>query len=125
MKTIIPALAILISCIALASTYQEKTLVGRWETKLPDNTIAGIIYKADHTYQGYVNKKVFVAGSYDLKKDTLSMSDNGCPIKGLYKITFFADSVRYNVIADSCKGRKHDVDKAVLGRVKSTQNVGK
>lgn len=122
MKKIIIALTILIGCTTLAFTFQQKTIVGRWETKMPDNTIAGVIYKADHTYQAYVNKKIFVSGNYEFSKDTLSMSDNGCPIKGFYKLTFFADSVRYNVIIDSCEGRKHDVDKAVLGRVNTTQN---
>lgn len=116
---------IFISCTALAFTFQQNTILGRWENKMPDNSTGGVVYKANHTYQAYVNKKVFVSGNYDLRKDTLSMSDNSCPVKGLYKLTFFADSIRYNVIADSCTGRKQDVDKAVLGRVKSTQNSGK
>ncbi len=120
MKTTILALAIFVNCIALAFTFQQNALLGRWESKMPDKSTGGVIHKADYTYQAYVNKKVFVTGNYDLRKDTLSMSDNGCPVKGFYRITFFADSVRYNVIADSCAGRKRDVDKAVLGRVKTT-----
>lgn len=123
MKKFIIILTVFIGCIALAFTFQQNVLLGRWESKMPGKSTGGVIYKADHTYQAYVNKKVFITGNYDLKKDTLSMSDNGCPVKGFYKITFFADSIRYNVIADSCTGRKHDVDKAVLGRVKSTQNL--
>lgn len=118
MKKTIITLTFLTACTTFAFTFQQNTILGRWESKMPDNSTGGVVYKADHTYQAYVNKKVFITGNYDLRKDTLSMSDNGCPVKGLYKITFFADSIRYNVIADSCTGRKHDVDKAVLGRVK-------
>ena len=117
------ALTIFIGCVALAFTFQQNTtIVGRWEAKMPDNTVGGVIYKPDRTYQAYVNKKVFISGHYEIRNDTISMSDNGCPIKGLYKLTFFADSVRYNVVMDSSNGRKHDVDKAVLGRVKAAQN---
>lgn len=125
MKNTLLALTIFIGCVALAFTFQQNTIVGRWEAKMPDNTIVGVIYKTDHTYQAYVNKKVFVSGKYGFSKDTLSMSDSGCPVKGFYKLTFFADSVRYNVIRDTCSGRKHDVDKAVAGRVKASQNLGK
>lgn len=122
MKKTILTLTIFIGCAALAFTFQQNTIVGRWEAKMPDHTVGGVVYKQDHTYQAYVNKKVFVSGNYEIRNDTISMSDNSCPIKGLYKLTFFADSVRYNVVIDSCKGRKNDVDKAVLGRVKAAQN---
>lgn len=125
MKTIILASAIFVSCIALAFTFRQNTILGRWETKIPDNMIAGIVFKADNTFQAYINKKVFVAGNYDLKDNNITFSDNSCAGKGMYHLSFFADSVRFNVLSDTCSGRRGDVNKAVFGRIKATQNASK
>lgn len=125
MKTVILASAIFISCIVWAFTFQQKKIAGRWETKMPNDMVAGIVFKSDNTFQGYINKKVFVAGSYDLKDDNITFFDNSCAGKGTYRLSFFADSVRFNLVSDTCKGRSGDVDKAVFGRVKPTQNASK
>lgn len=120
MKKIYIVAAALISFILFAFGYQEKTLVGRWETKTSDGSIFGAVFKADHTYSGYINKKVFVTGKYKFKDNLLSMDDDGgCKTTGVYKITFFADSLRISVVTDSCTARREGTDKLVFGSVKS------
>lgn len=120
MKKICILSAALISLIIFAFSYQEKTLVGRWEAKTPDGTILGAVFKPDYTYSGYANKKVFVTGKYQFKDNLLSMDDDGgCTTTGIYRITFFADSLRLAVVTDSCKDRRQGTDKMVFGSVKS------
>lgn len=122
MKKICIVSIALISCVILAFTYPENSLVGRWEGKTPNGIILGAVFKTDHTYVGYANKKVFVTGNYDFKDNLLSMDDNqGCKTKGTYQITFFSDSIRFALVADSCKNRSEGTDKMVLGFVKSKE----
>lgn len=118
MKKIRIVLIVLISSLTIAFNYQERTPVGRWEKKLPNGSIFGGFFKADHTYTGYVDKKVFVSGGYEFKKDLLTLIDSGCD-KGIYRITFFSDSIRFSVVSDTCRGRREGTDKMVLGLVKS------
>ncbi|RYE29184.1 MAG: hypothetical protein EOP42_14970 [Sphingobacteriaceae bacterium] len=120
MKKICITAAALFSFVIFTFGYQEKTLVGKWEGKSPNGTILGAVFKADHTYAGYANKEVFVTGKYEFKDNLLAMDDDqGCETKGTYKITFFADSILFSVVADGCTGRKKGTDKLVLGFVKS------
>lgn len=120
MKKICIVAVALISFIIFAFNYQEKTLVGRWEAKTPDGTILGAVFKTDHTYVGYANKKVFVTGKYGFKDNLLSMDDDGgCKTTGTYQITFFADSLRLAVVTDSCTNRRQGTDKLRFGLVKS------
>lgn len=119
MKKICIVSATLISFIIFAFAYQQRTLVGKWEAKTSDGTIFGVVFKADHTYVGYANKKVFVSGNYNFKDNLLTIDDQLCTGKGAYQITFFADSIRFSVVTDSCGGRRQGTNKMVLGLVKS------
>ncbi len=112
--------AAFICFVIFAFNYQERTLVGRWETPNMNGTVLGAVFKPDHTYAGYANKKVFVTGKYQFKDNLLSMDDDGgCTTTGIYRITFFADSLRLAVVTDSCKDRRQGTDKMVFGSVKS------
>lgn len=115
---------VLIFCAAMAYvTLAEKDrLSGRWETKpSTKGNVTGVVFKTDSTFEGYVNKKPFVSGTYTLRDDIFTFTDNGCEGKrGVYKIFFFsnADSVRFVPIEDSCTERKNGMSKLVMGRVK-------
>ncbi len=117
MKTVI----IGIISIALASAIN---LTGRWETMPSEKgNITGVIFKNDNTFEGYVNKKPFVSGtySYNALDSTLTFKDNGCNgVTAMYKIVFFsnADSLRFVVINDGCTQRKEGMQRLVMGRVK-------
>ncbi|WP_213086930.1 hypothetical protein [Chitinophaga agrisoli] len=100
----------------------EDRLTGRWESQpSPKGNVTGVVFKTDHSFEGYVNKKPFVSGTYTLQDDIFTFSDNGCEGKrGVYKIFFFsnADSLRLIPIVDSCAERKQGMSKLVMGRVK-------
>lgn len=97
-------------------------LTGKWETKPWENgVITGLVFKHDNTFEGYVNKKPFVSGTYSLEDSIISFVDNGCEGRtAVYKVIFFSnsDSMRWEPIQDSCTRRREGIPKLILGRVK-------
>ena len=97
-------------------------LTGRWESKPSENgNVTGVVFKADNTFEGYVNKKPFVSGTYSFNDSIFSFVDNGCEGKqGVYKVDFFSngDSIRFVPIMDSCEERKNGMIRLVMGRIK-------
>ena len=96
-------------------------LTGRWERISPTGNVIGVIFKEDNTFDAYINKKPFVSGTYDLHDNIFTVIDNGCPdIKGVFKMTFFSndDSMRVELISDSCTERGKGLHNNVYGRVK-------
>lgn len=97
-------------------------IVGKWESQpSPKGNITRVVFKADNTFDGFVNKKPFVTGTYTFKDTILSFVDNGCDgKKGVYRVVFFsnADSIRFVPLSDSCGERKDGMSRTVLGRIK-------
>jgi hypothetical protein len=118
MKTVI-----MFAVIAMAFAFTGKDiLTGRWESKPSKNgNVTGVVFKADQTIDGYINRKPFVTGSYTLNGDMITLLDNGCAgVPGTYKLIFFsnADSLRFELISDSCAPRSKGMPNLVMGRVK-------
>lgn len=115
---------VLIYAAAMASIVMadKDRLTGRWECPpSPKGNVTGVVFKTDNTFEGYVNKKPFVSGTYTFEDDIFTFTDNGCNGKrGVYKVFFFsnADSLRLIPIVDSCAERKEGMSKLVMGRVK-------
>ena len=101
----------------------DDELTGRWQTRPSEKgNITGVVFKAGNV-EGYVNKKPFVSGTYsfDPGDSILSFVDNGCNgMRGIYKVMFYSnsDSLRFNVINDSCTERKNGMLRLIMGRVK-------
>ena len=118
MKRIFAA-AILISLFAFMA---KNKLVGRWETKpSPKGNITGVVFNKDNTYEGYVNKKPFVSGTYSVHRKTITIEETGCNgLKAVYKLVFFShsDSLRLEPVSDSCTERREGMKRTILGRVK-------
>ena len=109
--------------ILLFAFTAEIKLTGRWESVSPTGAVTGVVFKDDGTFNGDVNKKPFVYGTFRFnEKDSMfSFVDNGCQgMQGTYKIDFFSnsDSMRLIAISDSCLERKAGMQRLVLGRVK-------
>jgi hypothetical protein len=116
-----PIFAFISITLLLSFAFADK-LTGRWETRLSEKgNVTGVVFKADNTFEGYINKKPFVSGLYTLQEDTLTFTDNGCRgMSGTYKLHFSsnADSLRFIAISDSCTERRGGMERLVLGRVK-------
>ncbi|PZR07236.1 MAG: hypothetical protein DI539_23905 [Flavobacterium psychrophilum] len=101
--------------LALCTTLPQDThpLVGKWEYSAthhggPFKLMA--VFRANGTFDAFVNKKEFVSGTYRLKNDTLYVSDPTCnaQYEGIYKVEFFGknDSLLFHALQDTCVGRK-------------------
>lgn len=118
MKTLI------IGIIAIMGLSPATSLTGRWETKPSEKgNITGVVFKTDNTYEGYVNKKPFVSGTYAFNDadSIVTIHEGSCGgATGIYKVNFFsnADSMRFVAIEDSCTERKEGIQRLVLGKVK-------
>lgn len=110
-----------IAVFSFAFTANDK-LTGRWETKPSVNgNVTGAVFRADGSFEGYVNQKPFVTGTYTLHDSLFTLTDNGCDGQpGTYKLIFFSndDSLRFQAISDDCAERKRGMERTVLGRVK-------
>jgi hypothetical protein len=97
-------------------------LVGRWETKPSvKGNVTGVVFKTDGAFEGYVNKKPFVSGNYIFKDGLITFTDNGCDgSQAIYKVAFFSseDSLRFEVVSDTCTDRRNGMTRLILGRVK-------
>jgi len=99
-------------------------LTGRWESKPSDKgNVTGVLFREDNSFEGYVNKKPFVFGTYSFTPEdsVLTFTDNGCNgLRGIYKILFFSnsDSIRFVAVNDSCAERKQGMERLIIGRVK-------
>ena len=109
---------------ALMSLSSTIDLTGRWETMPSEKgNVTGVVFKSDSTFEGYVNRKPFVSGTYTFNNEdsVLSLQDGGCAgVAATYKVNFFsnADSMRFTAIEDACTGRKEGMQRLVMGRVK-------
>lgn len=113
-------LSLIIAYLAFTTT---ETLTGKWESKSEKGNITGVIFKEDGSFEGYINKKPFVTAQYTYSSEDsiLSFVDNGCNgARGIYKIHFYAnaDSMRFQLISDSCEERKQGMLRLNMGRVK-------
>ena len=117
-KTVIASAAILLAFIFS----DNDVLTGRWESKPSKNgNVTGVLFKADNTMEGYINRKPFVSGSYTIQDNVITVLDNGCVnVKGTYKLLFFSnnDSLRFELISDSCIPRSKGMPNLVMGRVR-------
>ena len=118
MKTLLISVAM----VTLFSFKLKDVLTGRWETKPSDKgNVTGVVFKANNTFEGYINKKPFVTGKYTLEGDVLTFTDNGCEGKaGVYRIVFFSkeDSLRFVPVKDSCEQRRNGMIRLIMGRKK-------
>ena len=118
MKTLIIYLA------AMAGFASAINLTGRWETNpSAKGNVTGVVFKNDGTYEGYINKKPFVSGTYSFNESdsVITIHESSCNgATGIYKVNLFssADSIRFVAITDSCEERKEGMQRLVLGRVK-------
>jgi len=112
---------VIASIITFSSAGIDK-LTGSWKSKPSVNgNVTSVVFKADNSFEGFVNKKPFVTGRYNLQDSIFTFTDNGCNGRqGIYKLDFFSygDSLRFIPLNDSCQERKEGMSRLILGKVK-------
>jgi hypothetical protein len=99
----------------------EDKLTGRWESRSETGAVTGVVFKTDNSFDSYLNRKHFVSGTYTLNDSLFTIQDDGCKgLEGVYRISFYSnnDSIRLQLISDSCKGRSTGMPRLHLGRTK-------
>lgn len=116
---------ILLMCAGIglfSFSLNNSPISGRWMTKPSDKgNVTSVEFREDNTFDGFINRKAFVSGTYTLQDSILSFVDNGCEGKrGVYKTIFFSygDSLRFEPVSDSCQDRRAGMSRLVLGKVK-------
>ena len=126
MKRIMLLSLIAISFLTAFKIYEEPSpIVGRWEFKA---TYQGepfsflIVFRGTGNYDAFLNKKTFISGTYQMKHDTLLISDPICnsAYQGSYKIQYHGntDSLTFHLIQDTCRARREGSDGFTFKRVK-------
>lgn len=123
-RTIFTSLLAVVILSAFTLTDEPNLLVGRWENiRIYQGAKTSVIgnFKADGSYSGFINKKAFVTGKYQMKNDTLYIGDNTCGLNylGTYKVQFFGqDSLKFHVIQDTCQGRREGTNNFSFKKLK-------
>ena len=113
----------LFAVIVLSLVFGSKDqLKGRWESKSENGASFSIVFKDDNSFEGFMNKKAFVSGTYSYSQadSIFKFVNNGCAgVTGVYKINFYSnsDSMRFVVINDSCTKRVSGMQRLQMGRV--------
>lgn len=118
MRTI---LFILMTCLIVSFVDRDK-LTGRWQSQPSSKgNVTTVEFKPDNSFEGFINRKPFVTGTYKVEDSILTFVDNGCNgMTGIYKLDFFSkgDSLRFVAVKDSCVERNKGMSRLVMGRVK-------
>jgi hypothetical protein len=123
-KFCLPGVLLVIVCSFISFKSDTNPLVGKWEYSStyqggPFKLLA--IFRNNGTFDGFINQKEFVSGTYHVNHDTLYMSDPTCNAKyeGSYKFEFFGqrDSLKFHVIQDTCSGRREGTNGKLFKKV--------
>jgi hypothetical protein len=125
MKLIAQLLVLTFSLLACGRNTKESPLsiTGEWDLH---STIEGkpwlftARFKPDGVIDGIGNGKLVISMSYKVSGDTIYFTgDPSCIANsvGVYKLTYFKDSVQFNMVEDTCSIRIANTDKVRLGRV--------
>src|SRR5688572_1429379 len=103
----------------LLSTFADNDiLTGKWESPVsPQGNVTSVVFRADQSFEGFVNNKPFVTGNYTLKDSIFTFTDNGCDgAEGVYRLISFhyGDSIRFQYISDTCSNRRNGLSRLVL-----------
>ena len=112
---------LIICLMVLLAKSSDDKLIGRWESLSEKGNITGVVFREDNTFEGYVNKKPFVTGTYTFNDSIFTLQDNGCMgVTGTYKLNFYSnnDSFRIQLMHDDCEERGNGIHNRVFGKVK-------
>jgi hypothetical protein len=100
----------------------DRTFVGHWKVSYGTGHTGHVVFRNDGTVEATFDGEIWkVGGPYKVEGGTLSISDSSCGLGywSRYKANWFSDdSIRMTLIADTCTGRRTDVDGSVLVREK-------
>lgn len=127
MKRITLLSLLAITLLAFKIKDEPSPILGRWEFRSIEHGSPFsflLIFRSNGRYDGFMNKKTFVSGTYYMKYDTLYIADPICnsAYEGTYQIAYHgkADSLTFHVIRDTCRARREGSDGFTYKKVTRT-----
>jgi hypothetical protein len=124
--TVLSVILLFSACNTSAQKEPVRNILGEWDSHetfdgKPWHFLAR--FKPDGTFDGLGNGKLIVSGNYRTNGDTIFFKDALCNLayEASYRLTYFKDSIRLNLITDTCQPRIAGSDKVALGKVQSTK----
>ncbi|WP_442587451.1 hypothetical protein ACSBL2_15510 [Pedobacter sp. AW31-3R] len=123
-KVILISLLTLLLSTAFKLIDEPNPILGRWEYKgvyqgQPYSFL--VVFRNNGNYDGFLDKKIFVSGTYQMKHDTLHVADPLCnnDYYGTYKVQYHGqmDSLTLHVVQDTCRARREGSDGFTFKRV--------
>ncbi|SDD55726.1 hypothetical protein SAMN04487996_101311 [Dyadobacter soli] len=132
MKLTIRLLVLLVASFACRKNSGETnpSITGEWDLHSTYNGKPWLFtarFKPDGVIDGIGNGKLVISMKYKVSGDTIYFSGDPSCVQnsvGIYKLHFFQDSVRFDIIDDTCSVRIANTDKFRLGRVASDSRAG-
>jgi hypothetical protein len=112
----------LVAVVGMVFAFAGKSLVGHWKARYGNGPTGHVLFRSNGTAEATFDGETWkVGGPYKVQGSTVALSDSSCGLGywARYNATWYSDdSVGFKVIADSCSGRKANVDGAVIIREK-------
>ena len=130
MNLIIRLLVLMLVLVACRRNMREtgRSIMGEWDSHSTHNGKPWLFkahFKPDGVVDGIGNGKLVISMNYRVSGDTIYFTGDPSCVPGsvgAYKLTYFQDSVRFDVVDDTCSVRIANTDKVRLGRVLSEGN---
>ena len=133
MKLITKLLVLTVALLACRKNTKEnhQSITGEWDLHSTFNGKPWLFtarFKPDGVIDGIGNGKLVISMNYSVSGDTIYFTgDPSCVPNsvGIYKLTYFQDSVSFDIVNDTCSIRIANTDKIRLGRVNENDRGSK
>lgn len=98
-------------------------LEGEWDAHLAYKGKPYVVtgrFKENGTYDAFIDGKLIVSGRYRTVGDSAYFKDGNCNMdyEGLYQLVYYQDSVRFDVLEDTCMERVRGSSGLAMKRTK-------
>lgn len=125
MRLVTKLLVLVLALLACGKNTREsqQSITGEWDMHSTFDGKPWLFtarFKPDGVIDGIGNGKLVISMNYRVSGDTIFFTgDPSCVPNsvGVYKLAYFQDSVRFDMVDDTCSIRIANTDKVRLGRV--------
>ncbi|MBN8880340.1 MAG: hypothetical protein J0I32_22540 [Sphingobacteriales bacterium] len=126
MKQLLAVLSLILIFSACNNAPEEQpdhNIAGEWDAHLDNQGKPYLVigrFKDNGTYDAFIDGKLVVSGKYRTVGDSIYFRDGNCDMayEGLYKLTYYKDSVSFKMLQDTCQERIHGSNGVAMKRVK-------
>ena len=125
MKLVTKLLVLVLALLACGKNTREspQSITGEWDMHSNFDGKPWLFtarFKPNGVIDGIGNGKLVISMNYSVSGDTIFFTGDPSCVPGsvgVYKLTYFQDSLRFDMVDDTCSIRIANTDKVRLGRV--------